>query len=306
MNTLLIGIYERTLRFLEINAQREITFIKSVDTPFSFSECFKFGNYDESFISEACSLLKSTLKNINLSNNKVFLLLDTSYSFLNVIPIDFNDSEPNISSFIVWDISNYYPENYKNFSVNYYKLENYKFAKGVKLTLIVAIDNSILEIIRKIFHNCRIQINMFDLDHFSADKYANSIFINNTNSKEIISIGCKRNKIEISITGQRNLRYYDFINFRDVNYKNKLTKLISGLKREVLSNRINNAMVFGEDYATDVCKFLSSKFSYINFKMPNPFEVFPFADKCNINGKIKTEGNKFIPLFGLFLKGYNK
>ncbi len=303
MNTLVIGIYDRTIRFLEINSQREITLAKSVDIPFSFSECFKFGNYDDTFISEACTLIKDSLKNVNYSSYKILLLLDTSYSFLNVVPLDIDDSESNINTYILWDISNYYPDSYKNFKINYYKLNEYKFASGIKATLIAAIENSKLEIIRKIFHNCRMQINLLDLDHFAADKYANNIFVDNTYTNEIISIGCKRNRVDISITGKKGIRYYNFIHFKDVNYQDKLLKLFSNLKKEIYLNQIKLAMVYGEDYTEDVCKFLSKKFSYINFKMPNPFEAFPINDKKQIEKKLKTEGNKFVPLFGLFLKG---
>ncbi len=303
MDTLIIGIYDRSIRFLELNAQREITFVQSVDTPFSFTECFKLGNYDESLISEACSIIKDSFKNKNFSSLKVFLLLDTNYSFLNIIPIDFNENETNITSSIIWDISNYYPDNYKNFKINYYKLNDYKFAPGIKATLIIAIDNSVLEIIRKIFHNCRIQISLFDLDHFAADKYATDIFVDSTYNSEIITIGCKRNRIDLSITGQKGLRHFDFIYFKDSNYQSKLLKLISNIKREIFLKQIKLAMVYGEDYAGDACKFLSNRFNYIEFKMPNPFDVFSFSEKRQLERKIKAEGNKFLPLFGLLLKG---
>lgn len=305
MNILVIGIYERTLRFLEVNAQREITFIKTVDTPFSFSECFKLGNFDDSIISEACSLIKEALKNINYSSSKVFLLLDTSFSFLNIVPIEISDkSSDNVLSFIVWDISNYFPENYKNFQINYYKLYDYKFAPNIKANLIVAIENSTLEIVRKIFHNCRMQINMFDLDFFAADKYATNIFVDNTYPLEIISVGCKRNKVELSISGQKGLRYYNYLHFKDSNYKNAILKLFSEVNEEIFLNQLKKAMVFGEDYAADVCKFLLTKFKHIDFKMPNPFDEFPKSDKGYIEKKHKIEGNKFIPLFGLLLKGF--
>lgn len=303
MNTIAIGIFDRILRFLEVNNQREITFIQSVDIPFSFTECFKLGYYDDTFISEASLVIKDSLKNINYSSSKIFILLDTNYSFLNIIPLDFEDSDCDVSSFILWDISNYYPENYKNFKINYYKLNNYRFTSGIKATLIAAIENTKLEIIRKIFHSCRMPIHMFDLDHFAADKYATEIFVDNSYPKEIISLGCKRNRIDISITGQKGLRYYDFINFKDVNYQNKLSKLIFNLKTDILLNQIELALVYGEDYVGDVCKYLSNKFNFIKFKAPNPLENFKISDKKNIDRKLKTEGNKFIPLFGLILKG---
>lgn len=302
MKTIVIGISDRTLRFLGMNEQKEISFIESIDTTFSFSECFKTGIYEETLVTEASHIINNVLRDLHTTSTKIGISLDSSFAFFNIIPIDFSESVSNISSWILWDLSNYFPDNYKNHKVNYYKLNNKKFNSSVRDTLIVSFDKNILQVLVKIFHSGRLKFQIFDIDHFAAEKYMQIFFKENLNETSFPIIGCKKNHIDISVYNKDGLLYYDYLIFKDSGYKTKLKNKIRKISKTVNDSPVTGSIIYGEDYSEDVYNYLSGEFRETKFFFPDPLTEFKKQDHLKSSDKFKNEGNKFLPLFGLALK----
>lgn len=302
MKTIVIGISDRTLRFLGMNEQKEISFIESIDTTFSFSECFKTGIYEETLVTEASHIINNVLRDLHTTSTKIGISLDSSFAFFNIIPIDFSESVSNISSWILWDLSNYFPDNYKNHKVNYYKLNNKKFNSRVRDTLIVSFDKNILQVLVKIFHSGRLKFQIFDIDHFAAEKYMQIFFKENLNETSFTIIGCKKNHIDISVYNKDGLLYYDYLIFKDSGYKTKLKNKIRKISKTVNDSPVTGSIIYGEDYSEDVYNYLSGGFRETKFFFPDPLTEFKKQDHLKSSDKFKNEGNKFLPLFGLALK----
>ncbi|MBN1634280.1 MAG: pilus assembly protein PilM [Ignavibacteria bacterium] len=302
MKTIIIGISDRTLRFLGLNEKKEISFIESVDTTFSFTDCFKTGAYEDTLVNEASYVINNILRDVHTSATKIGVIIESSFAFLNIVPIDYNESASNISSWILWDLSNYFPDNYKNFKVNYYKLHNKKFDSNVNDTLIVSFDKVILQVLVKIFYSGRLKFQLFDIDHFAAEKYLRTVFEEKINKGCFLVIGCKRNHIDISFHHNEELVYYDYLIFKDSSYKTKLKDKITSIPESANYLPVKYSFVYGEDYSEDIYHYLSNELKNIEFYIPDPNEEFKMQDHLKKNNRFKNEGNKFIPLFGLALK----
>lgn len=302
MKTIIIGISDRTLRFLGMNEEKEVSFIDSIDTTFSFTDCFKTGAYEDTLVNEATYVINNVLRDLHTSSTKIGVIIESTFAFLNTVPIDFNESASNISSWILWDLSNYFPDNYKNFKVNYYKLHNKKFNSNVQDTLIVSFDNIILQVLVKIFYTGKLKLQLFDIDHFAAEKYLRTAFNETLNSDSFLVTGCKRNRIDISIYNSEGLAYYDYLLFKDSGYKTKLKEKIAGISDKLNYSPFKFSMIYGEDYAEDIYHYLSNEFGEIKFLLPNPIREFKLQDHIKNKDRFKNEGNKFLPLFGLALK----
>lgn len=301
MKSFVIGISERAVKFLELNEKREVSYIEQADTSFSFSECFSLGLYDETIIAEASELINRYVKELNFASSKVSVMLESSYSFINKIPMDFDDTPENIISGILWDLSNYFPDSYKDFKINYYKLKDKLFSDRIKNTLIIAVENKKLDILKKILSNCRQRINYFDIDHFAADKFLRMMTLGGK-SGNMMNIGCKRNRIDMSIIDSEGVIYYDYMIFRDMGYQKKLKSFLS-LPFESNENlKFTSVNIYGENYASEVNKSVSEIFPSIKVDRLDIFRKFLTTSRVRNNERYLDEGNKFIPLAGLALK----
>jgi len=303
LKTLTLSISDRIIRFVEINEKREISFIDSIDTTFSFTECFRTGKDDEAIVSEAANVIHEAIKDKNLSSNKIGILLDSIFTFINIIPIEYSDDSPGVASSLLWDLSNYYPNNYKNFKLNYYKLGNKKFAEKVTDTLYIAIENDKLEIINKIMHTCRLKTGLFDIDHFAVEKYIRELYKPHLSSRRCLYIGCKRNRFDISIIDSNSLIHYEFIMFKETNYIKKLSDFLDKIKSGNESKTFDFVILYGDDYTVDIFNWLSSALQDTKIYLPDPFTELSLHEMISNNLKFREEGNKFIPACGLALKG---
>lgn len=305
MKSFIIGISDRTVRFLELNEKREISYLEQTDISFSFSECFSLGMYDDSVIQEASEVINKFVRELNFTSSKIGVLLDSSYAFINKIPMDFDDTQENIISGILWDLSNYFPDSYKDFKINFYKLKDRLYSERIKNTLIIAVENKKLDILKKILNNCGHRIHCFDIDHFGADKYVRMMNLGGKPGN-IMNIGCKRNRIDMSIIDSDGEVYFDYLIFRDTGYQKKLKSFLS-LPCEVNSNlKFTSVNVYGDDYSDDVSKSISEMFPTVKVERADIFRKFLTSSRVRNNERYLDEGNKFIPLAGLALTTLSK
>ena len=301
MKSFIIGISDRTVRFFELNEKREISYLEQVDISFSFSECFNMGSYDDSIIAEASELLNRYLKELNFSSSKIGVVLDSSYAFINKIPVDYDDTQENITSGILWDLSNYFPDTYKDFKINYYRLKNKLFSDRIIYTLILAIENKKMDVLKKILSNCRLRIHCYDIDHFAADKYLRAMVLCGKPGI-IMNIGCKRDRIDMSIIDSAGVFYFDFLIFKDRKYGGRLKKFLLHPFEENERFKISSINIYGEDYSVDVYNYACQLFPSIRVEREDIFKNLMITSRVRNNERYLDEGNKFIPLAGLALK----
>jgi hypothetical protein len=295
-----IGLFEKSLRFLEINKDNKISFAYNFTDNFKLENLYLQNKFSDANLNETAKTINDVLKQSNTTAGISKLLIDTNQCFANVIPVDFSESKEKINSDIIWEISNYYPENYKNFKINYYKLLSGSYSEDIKETLIVALKNNLIEALVKLSKLINIKISSIDVEHFTSEKYFRSIRKNLINDENILVAGCKKNRFDFSIINKSGCFAYDFFIVKESNFRNDLVSTFLKIKEKYGNLQINNIYLYGEEPASTAYKIINDLSKNARVILSNPFYELGITDEVSTD--IVSEGYKFIPLCGLALE----
>jgi len=311
MRTLTIGFFGKHIRFIEINKYKEITFIDEIITDNEISEVLSIKDSDNPVIEEYSMQINEVLKKKTFHAEKVGVVLDSGNSFVYALPVDYDEDEGMAKRNIIWDFSNYFSEDYNNYKIVYYKMSGETPSDTVKNTLVIAFENSRLDLLRKIFYNFNMKIHLADYEHLSAEKCIREIykneFIENFSQLGLI-IGVKNDRIDYSIIDLNNIYYYDFYTIKRANYKEPLMSLLAGINEKINTLKIYKVFLYGEDFVLPSRDLINSTnfFRHIPVVIANPFIALNFGANLKDYSGIEHEGYKFISVCGLSLKGSEK
>jgi hypothetical protein len=295
-----IGLFEKSLKFLEINKDNKISFAYNFTENFNLENLYIQNKFSDANLNETAKTINDILKQSNTGAGISKLLIDTNQCFANVIPIDFSESKEKINSDIIWELSNYFPENYKNFKINYYKLLSGSYSEEIKETLIIAIKNNLIESLVKLSKLINIKIISIDVEHFTSEKYFRSIRKNLLNDENILVIGCKKNRFDFSIINKSGCFAYDYFLVKDSNFQNDLVNTYLKIEDKYGNLQINNIYIYGDESSSSSYKIINDISKKARAILSNPFYEIGITD--NVKTDIVSEGYKFIPLCGLALE----
>lgn len=303
MKNLSIGHTDRYLRFLGTGNDGKVIFAEQSEF-YSTEDVFVQAKLKSKHLQEMGLLIKDTIQRYEIYPDKINFAVDSSVSFITTIPIDYSDDSGSINSNILWELSNYFPENYKNYKVNFLKLNGIRDSENiVKKTLVISLHKDDAESVLKIADYAGIKFSIIDIDYLAAVNY----FINNhkTNSgqKYKLVVGCKKNKIEVSeICGSR-LCDYDYIYIKDSPNREIISDTIRNITEKDVSHDIQDIYLFGEENTIQTVNFISSRFKKYQTVIANPFEISGISDIYKGISPDDLNPNNFIPLAGLSMKG---
>lgn len=292
-----IGLFEQSLRFLETNKENKISFAGIKSENFDLSNLFKQNKLAESEISNTADIINNILEESRTSSNIARLLIDTNRCFTNVIPLDFSENKEKINSNILWELSNYFPDNYKDFKISYHKLHSESYSESIRETLIIGIKNSIIDALKKLSRLINIKITSIDIEHFASEKYFRTIRKNLFKDENILIIGCKRNRFDFSIINDSGCFAYNYFLIKDSNFQDKLAKEYIKLDEKYRNLQISNIYLYGDETTTNAYKIINELSQKTRLILSNPFYEIGITDK--VPTEIVSEGYKFIPLCGL-------
>ena len=302
METLAIGFSERLIRFAELNEKGNILFIGETESDFDLNKDLSAYRSNEEIISETGDLIYNFLRDNNVQPNRIGVLFDTTQSFLNVIPIDYKEDTSNIHSQILWELSNYFPDNYKDFKISYHKLNHNGYTGQIKDTLIIAVNKSKINLVKKVFSVCNLKINLTDIDQFASVKCIREIYREELSNNHSLVVGCKKSRIDLSIIDEKSLVYYDYLVFENYNFQESLRKTIERLGS--MGIRFNRMFLYGDDCTKNVYDFLKLNYKECEVEFSNPFKRLSAAIDIKGDTDFENNGFMFTPLVGLALKGF--
>lgn len=294
-----IGLYEKSIRFLEISKENKISFAYHLVENFNIENFYFQNKLSDSYINEISELINEVLKKSNASSHTSKLLIDTNYCFTNVIPLDFSEGDDKINSNILWELSNYFPDTYKNYKVSYHKLLSDLYSKDIKETLIIAIKNNFIDAIKKLSKQINIKISTIDIEHFASEKYFRKIRNNLFDGETIVIIGCKKNRFDFSVINDSGCIGYDYFLLDDSNFHDKLIKQYLKTEEKYRSLQINNIYLYGDESTSSAYKIINDIARKSRLILSNPFYEIGITE--NVGSDIVSEGYKFVPLCGLAL-----
>jgi len=302
LETLAIGFSERLIRFTELNEKGDVLFIGKTETDFDLNKDLSAYRSSEEIISETGDLIYNILQENNVQPDRIGVLFDTTQSFLNVIPIDYKEETSSIHSQILWELSNYFPDNYKDFKISYHKLNHNSYTGQVKDTLIIAVNKSKINLIKKIFSVCNLKIHLTDIDQFASVKCIREICKEELTNNQILAVGCKKNRIDLSIIDEKSLIYYDYLVFENYKFQESLRRTIEKLGS--MEIRFNRMFLYGDDCTKNVYDFLKLNYKECEVEFSDPFKELGSAIEIKEDIDSESNGFKYTPLVGLALKGF--
>ena len=295
-----ISLSDKSIRFLETNKDKKICFAHQITDNFELENIITQNKLTDSYIDRASDEINKILKNSGTSAHTAKLVLETSQCFANVIPLDFSENKEKISSNILWELSNYFPEDYKHYKINYHKLLTESLTDSIKETLIIAVKSSKLDAIKKLSNRIDIKISSIDIEHFAAERYFRAIRKELITEENIVVIGCKKNRIDYSIINSKGCYAYSFITIEDdSNFQDKLIKAFIKFEEKYKDLDINNIYLYGDETTSAVYKIINDTSVNGRVILSNPFYEIGITDKVNTD--IVSEGYKFTPLCGILI-----
>jgi len=283
LNSLALEFSRDVLRIIELNDSAEVVLKKEINLGFNINEV----NLLKKNRKEIYYLFAEALSNVfpeeDESPLNAGILINTDQTFLSTLPVDFNEDQSNIDSHILWELSNYYPETYKNFNIKYYRLNNNLTGKNIDDILLIAVDKNRIELLNSLCIEAGIKIRNIEISHFAAEKCLPADY--KDEAQNILLIGCRNLRMDFSLIRKGKLKNYDYRIIEDKNFQSSVLSHINFLKSSFDS--VKKVYLYGDDYTRSISKFLNEDFEYMQTAL------------INIDG---TGDISFCPLYGLALK----
>lgn len=295
-----IGIYEKSIRFLETNKDNKISFAFNLTENFHLDNLCNQNKQTDTYANEIASTINDILEKSKTTSLTSKLVFDSNLCFSNVIPLDFSEAPEKISSNILWELSNYFPDNYKSHKISYHKLNSEQYSENIKDTLIIAIKNNLIDTIKRLSGLINIKITSIGIEHFASENYFRTIRKNLIEDDAILIIGCKRNRFDFSIINKSGCFAFDYLIIKDFNFQEPLIKEFNKIESKYDTLKINNIYLYGDETTSTAYNVLNQASKKSRLILSNPFYELGITD--NVEQDIISEGYKFIPLCGLALK----
>jgi hypothetical protein len=306
LNTINLSFSSDKLRLIELNRDKTIVFIDELEYNIKLDEDFSIYSGNDVIISDLSDKITRMLGNTGKKITNAGILIETRQTFLNTIPVDFNEDKSSINSHILWELSNYYPESYKNFNIKYYRLNNSHINDNIDEVLLIAIDKKRIEFIKKVCKESELNVNIIDIDHFATERCIKEIYPEQNNGN-IFLIGCKENRIDFSLLISGKLKYFDFTLLNNKKIANIILTQLKFLHSYFSDINLAEVLIYGDGNAKHVKKYFDESGKF-NSHYVNPFqtqkespEYISFMQKFSGD---ESSLSKFAPVYGLALKNY--
>jgi Tfp pilus assembly PilM family ATPase len=307
MNTTLgIGFSSNNIYFTEIineSGTPKLTHVEAVKIDFDFEDEFQRHKSSQKDLTIISGEIQNYLAKRNLNIQSVSLSIGTSQAFLITLPIDYSDGKQSINSKIYWELSNFFPENYNEFVVNTYRMNNVLPCKNSDDYLIIAVHKHSLEFIKRIFKICNLNIKVVDIDHFSAEHSIRKNYEQKMEGKKVLLVGLKKGRVDYGYIANKKYKFYAYSKYNtEIEFNLSLTrKLTSLFSKEPVSGGVDTIFLYGDDIREDTIDALR-KLDKAPVEIINPFENIKATDMFLKNEDLRKISYKYAPSCGVALR----
>lgn len=264
METINILYSDKFIRVLSFDDQKNIRFIDEIDYIDS-TLFFLEPKINSKRINEFSNLILNLLKKYNLAVDGINLILDSKLAYIATIPLDFTDEIENINSSLIWELSNFFPDSYKNYKISYQKINtDDKTFTNFGNTLIIAYHKHIGEITKRISELSAINFLSINFDNFTSTNFIKQHY------NDFIAIGGKKSKVDISYFLKRTLKYYSAF-YPDDSQNDTLEKVLLQSLTIPEFSHIKNIIIYGEKKSAQIYDILKRSNSKKKIILINPF-----------------------------------
>lgn len=307
MNTTLgIGFSSDNIYFTEVindAGSPKVTHVESVKINFDFEDEFARHKSSQKDLTIISSEIQAYLSKRRLNVQSASISIGTSQAFLITLPIDYNDGKQSINSKIYWELSTFFPDNYNEFVINTYRMNNVLPCKNSDDYLIIAVHKNSLEFIKRIFKICNLNISVIDIDHFSAEHTIRKNYAESLVGQKVLLVGLKKGRIDYGYIVNKKYKFYAYSKYHtDVEFNLHLTRKLNYLfSREPISGGVDTIFLYGDDIREDTVDALK-KLDKAPIEIINPFENVNAADAFLKNEDLRKVSYKYAPSCGVALR----
>lgn len=281
--------------------------LESVKVDFDFDDDLGKHKSSQRDLTNISSEIGAYVLKRNLNITTASLSIGTSQAFLITLPIDFTEGKHSINSKIYWELSNYFPENYNDFVINTYRLNNVLPCKYSDEFLIIAVQKNAMEFIKRIFKICNLELSLVDIDHFSAENALRKNYETELEGKRILLAGLKKGRIDFGFIENKKYKFYSFSKYyHDTEFNLSLSRKLSALQeKEPLAAGIDAIYLYGEDIKEDTLDVIR-KINRAPVEIINPFESISAAELLLKDENLRKYSYKFAASCGAALRNFSK
>jgi Tfp pilus assembly PilM family ATPase len=308
--TLGIGFSAGNIYFTELINDSGVPKLEHVETAkvdFDFEDDFARHKSSQKDLANISGEIQNYIIRRNIEVKEVSLSIGTSQAFLITLPIDYSEGKQSLNSKIYWELSNFYPENYNEFVINTYRLNNVLPCKNSDDYLIIAVHKNSLEFIKRIFKICGLNIKTVDIDHFSAENAVRKNYSAMLEGKKVLLAGLKRGRVDYGYIDNKKYKYYSYSRYNnDIEFNLSLTRKLNSLfRKEPVSSGVDTIFLYGDDIREDTIEAVR-KLDKAPVEIVNPFESIKATDMFLKNDDLRKISYKYASSCGVALRSVDQ
>lgn len=302
MEKLILSFSDEYIRAIGVNDLNEIILMEEVSSIVDFGKDISYYKNNTTVLSETSQMIYSILNTDISKIKKVGVALDSAQAFLNIIPIDTNDDEKTINSQIMWEISNYFPETYNDFNIKYIKLNNHKYTDNIDDALLIAIDKFKIDFCRKVCNELKLNLKTIEIDHFAAEKILTDNYKDKILNRNVLFVGYKASRIDLSVVADGKIRYYEYVNKDDNEYHGRFTGALKSLLINIPELNLKEIFIYGGDFSGSIDESFSEIFKNVSTTVVDPFFKVKLSRELLSENSGDRNLHRFTSLCGLASK----
>lgn len=304
--TLGIGFSGGSIHFTEITKEAGSFRLANVETAavdFNFEDDFARYKSSQKDLTNISSEIQDYLTRRKLNITSAAVSIGTSQSFLATLPVDYSEGKQSIDSKIYWELSNFFPDNYNEFVINTYRMNNVLPCRDSDDFLIIAVQKNALEFIKRVFKMCNLSISIIDIDHFSAENSIRKNYEKKLQGKRVLLIGLKKNRIDYGYIINKKYKFYSFSKYgSDTEFNLSLIrKLNSMFGKEPVSGGVDTIFLYGDDIREDTLDALR-KLDKAPIEIINPFLDINASDMLLKNEELRKISYRYASSCGVAMR----
>lgn len=304
--TLGIGFSGNHIYFTELvgdAANPKVDHIESIKLDFDFED--ELGKYKSSQkdLTNISSEISTYVAKRGLNISKAALTISTSQAFVITLPVDYSEGKQSINSKIYWELSNYFPDNYNDYLINTYRLNNVLPCKNSDDFLIIAVHKHTIEFIKRIFKICNLELSVVDIDHFSAENAVRKNYSGALEGRNVLLVGLKKGRIDYGYMADRKYKYFTHSRYyNNTEFNLSLTRRLNAIfAAEPVSGSADCIYLYGDDIREDTVEAVR-KLDKAPVEIINPFENIRATDLFLKNDSLRKYSYKFAASCGIALR----
>ncbi len=301
-----IGFSGNNIYFTELlgdGKNPKVDHIETVKLDFNFEDELGIYKSSQKDLTNISSEISTYVTKRNQDIKKAGLTISSSQAFMVTLPIDYSEGKQSINSKIYWELSNYFPDNYNDFLINTYRLNNVLPCKSSDDFLVIAVQKNTIEFIKRIFKICSLELSVIDIDHFSAENSVRKNYDNMLDGKNVLLVGLKKGRVDYGFIENRKYKYYTHSRYNnDTEFNLSLTrKLNLIINSEPVMKKPDAIYLYGDDIRQDTLEAVEKQ-GFAGVSIINPFENISASDVFLKNDTLRKISYKFSASCGIALR----